>query len=151
MYDSDQDLLPGRILVFATRAGLHLLSQSPDWFADGTFSVVPRLFEQLYSLHAIHHGTVVPCVYALLPNKTRATYVKMLQELKNLQAGLQPQTLMTDFEQAAIQAFELEFPAIQPTGCFFHLSQSVWRRVQTEGLKVRKTEYRVVSYVIKLN
>jgi hypothetical protein len=71
-----------------------------------------------------------------LPNKTRATYEKLLQEIKVLQPGLQPQSLMTDFEQAAISAFQLEFPGIVPTGCFFHLTQCVWRKVQNEGLQV---------------
>lgn len=136
MYDSVQTIRPGRMLIFSTRESLHLLSNSMEWFADGTFSTVPHLFCQLYTLHVIHNHTVVPVVYALLPNKQRATYVKFLQELKNLQPGLNPQHLMTDFEMAAIQAFELEFPLIQTTGCFFHLSQNVWRKVQNEGLAV---------------
>ncbi|KAB0801058.1 hypothetical protein PPYR_05412 [Photinus pyralis] len=33
--------------------------------------------------------------------------------------------------------FDEEFPNIEKTGCFFHLSQSVWRKVQNEGLKAR--------------
>ncbi|ESO08661.1 hypothetical protein HELRODRAFT_169549 [Helobdella robusta] len=31
---------------------------------------------------------IIPCVYALLPNKTRATCAKMLLKLKNVQPGL---------------------------------------------------------------
>ncbi len=41
---------------------------------------------------------------------------------------------MTDFEKAAISAFEEEFPMVVVTGCFYHLSQSVYRRIQSEGL-----------------
>ncbi|KAB0803048.1 hypothetical protein PPYR_00018 [Photinus pyralis] len=137
MYDSENQLMPGRILIFSTRSNLHLLAQSQEWFADGTFSTAPAIFEQLYTLHAIKNSAVVPLVYALLPNKTRATYVTFLQQLKRLQPGLQPTQLMTDFELAAMQAFELEFPGILKTGCFFHLSQSVWRKVQSEGPKAR--------------
>ena len=92
--------------------------------------------EQLYTLHVVQYNTVVPVVYALLSNKTRDTYTKFIHALKILQPGLRPQQLICDFEQAALQAFSNEFPGIQTTGCFFHLSQSVWRRVQTEGLKV---------------
>jgi MULE transposase domain len=140
MYDSGNDLLPGRMLIFATRTGLQLLSRSSEWFSDGTFSTAPVFFEQLYTIHVVQYNAVLPVVYALLPNKSRATYVKMLQQLKNLQPGLQPQFLMTDFEQAALQAFELEFAGIAKTGCFFHLSQCVWRKVQSEGLKVRTVQ-----------
>ena len=110
--------------------------RSQEWFSDGTFSTAPLLFEQLYTLHVVQYNTVVPVVYALLSNKTRDTYTKFIHALKILQPGLRPQQLMCDFEQAALQAFSNEFPGIQTTGCFFHLSQSVWRRVQTEGLKV---------------
>lgn len=74
-------------------------------------------------------------VYALLPNKSRHTYIKLFQEIKNLQPGIQPRQIMTDFEQSAIQAFQIEFPGILNTGCFFHLYQSVWRKVQDAGLK----------------
>lgn len=137
MYDSEDQLMSGRMLIFSTRSNLHLLAQSQEWFADGTFRTAPAMFTQVYTIHATKYNAVVPLVYALLPNKTRATYVKFLQESKRLQPALQPTLLMTDFELAAIQAFELEFPGILKTGCFFHLSQSVWRKVQTEGLKAR--------------
>ena len=48
-----------------------------------------------------------------------------------------PTTLITDFEQASISAFKDAFPNIKTTGCFFHLSQSVWRKVQKVGLQQR--------------
>lgn len=41
---------------------------------------------------------------------------------------------MTDFEQTAINAFQAEFPDLETTGCFFHLAQSIWRKIQNEGL-----------------
>ncbi|XP_031331214.1 uncharacterized protein LOC116181977 [Photinus pyralis] len=133
-YDSEAELLPGRMLIFSTPENLLLLSRSREWFADGTFSTAPSLFQQIYTLHVVQYNSVIPVVYALLPNKTRATYVKFLRELKRIQVGLQPSELMMDFEQAAIQAFELEFPQLRITGCFFHLTQSIWRaRARFEG------------------
>ena len=59
----------------------------------------------------------------------------MLQALKELQPGLNPDSLMTDFEKGAIRAFQGSFPGLNCTGCFFHLSQSVWRRIQAAGLQ----------------
>jgi len=76
-------------------------------------------------------------VYALLPNKTAATYTRLLAQLKVLQPALNPQTIMTDFEQSAINAFESEFPLAQQTGCFFHLCQNNWRKLQELGLTER--------------
>lgn len=136
-YDSENELLQGRMLIFSTRQNLQLLSQSKDWYADGTFKTSPPLFQQLYTIHVVKLNAVIPVIYALLPNKTRATYVKMLQEVKNMQPGLHPATVMTDFEQASMQAFDIEFPGIQKSGCYFHLCQNVWKRVQSLGLKQR--------------
>ena len=56
---------PNRLLIFATDEGTHLLEHSDHWFGDGTFSVSPAIFYQVYTLHAICHGKVIPCVYAL--------------------------------------------------------------------------------------
>ncbi|KAB0803766.1 hypothetical protein PPYR_00736 [Photinus pyralis] len=112
----DSGIEANRILMFGTRQNLHLLFRSEEWFADGTFSSAPALFQQLYTIHVVHGGLVIPALYALLPNKTKATYQRMLQHIK---------------------AFDEEFPNIEKTGCFFHLSQSVWRKVQNEGLTAR--------------
>lgn len=59
MYDSQQELLPGRMLIFSTRSNLDLLVRSQEWFSDGTFSTSPRLFQQLYTIHVIQYNTVV--------------------------------------------------------------------------------------------
>ena len=59
-----------RILVFATNAALELLNTSKHWFMDGTFLTTPPLYAQLYTIHALVDKQTVPCVYALLPNKT---------------------------------------------------------------------------------
>jgi hypothetical protein len=42
---------------------------------------------------------------------------------------------MADFEQAVFSAFDDNFPGIACKGCLFHLSQSMLRKVNAEGLK----------------
>ena len=37
------------MIVFATPNFLSILSESLDWYCDGTFKVVPDLFFQLYT------------------------------------------------------------------------------------------------------
>lgn len=79
----------------------------------------------------------MPALYALLPNKQGATYRRLFAEIKNLQPALNPETIMTDYELAAINAFTAEFPAALQRGCFFHFNQCIWRKLQELGLKAR--------------
>jgi hypothetical protein len=42
--------------------------------------------------------------------------------------------IITDFEKGSINASQYEFPGVNNKGCFFHLSQSGWRKIQEAGL-----------------
>ena len=91
-----------RILIFGTQRNTDILVRSSSIYADETFKIAPELFYQLYTLHAVHpNGAVFPCIYALLPNKTTETYVRLFQKLKELKPDLNPQDVMIDFEKAA--------------------------------------------------
>ena len=48
-----------RIIMFATDQALDLLRQSDHWFGDGTFSVSPAIFFQVYTIHVICNGVYV--------------------------------------------------------------------------------------------
>jgi hypothetical protein len=128
MHDSG----PGndRILIFSTTRNLDLMSQCFHWFADGTFKTSPPLFNQVYTIHAVKYHNVIPTVFVLMPNRTEATYRRMLNALKNLNRNLNPQTILTDFELASIKAFRRAFPNSTQRGCFFHLSQCIFRKIQ---------------------
>ena len=116
---------PERLIMFCTDQGLELLEQSDHWFADGTFSVSPAIFFQVYTVHAICHGKVVPCVYALLPNKAGATYNRFFTELSAHLNGHIPTDILFDFERAAMNAASNMFVGVDVKGCFFHLSQDI--------------------------
>ncbi|XP_043231556.1 uncharacterized protein LOC122386441 isoform X2 [Amphibalanus amphitrite] len=138
IYDSRDEPGP-RMLIFASDWGLRNLSQSPHWGADGTFQVAPGIFTQLYTVHATVHDRIVPCAYALLPNKSRNTYVRMFLALRERLLLRYPGTdltgtVITDLEMAALQAFEEVFPEKERSLCFFHFSQAVWRKTQELGL-----------------
>jgi hypothetical protein len=47
---------------------------------------------------------------------------------------LNPQRLTCDFELATINAFRTVFPSLHVAACFFHFSQSLWRKIQELGL-----------------
>ncbi|XP_066963162.1 uncharacterized protein [Macrobrachium rosenbergii] len=48
---------------------------------------------------------------------------------------LNPKTFLIDYEQAAKSAIEEVFPNATIKGCFYHLSQSIYSKVQYEGLQ----------------
>ena len=114
---------------------LQLLSNTSNRYADGTFKTAPPLFNQLYSIHSIVNGNVLPLVYTLMANKTEKCYNKLFSELKALGPTLSPRTIMTDFECAAINAFRAVFPDSDQQGCFFHFSQCLFRSIQSNGLQ----------------
>ena len=121
-YDSgDQD----RILIFASDERLALLENNNDWFIDGTFDAVPLIYLQLFTIHAIIQGKVIPCAYVLLPNKTQVTYTSVLRQLQTLRPNLQPNSVLIDFELAIKNALEVVFPGVHVFGCFFHFSQNI--------------------------
>ena len=133
LYDSG----PGndRILLFSTQRNLDLMAQCRHWFADGTFKTAPPLFNQLYTIHAVKYYNVIPTVFVLMPNRTEDTYKRVFNAMKSLNQSLQPSTIMTDFEQSALKASHTAFPSAVQRGCFFHLSQCIWRRIQQAGLQ----------------
>ena len=123
-----------RILVFATDDALSLLRQSDHWFGDGTFSVSPLVFFQVYTIHSICEEKVVPCLFALLPNKTGHTYGRLMAEVDANMNGHAPTDFLFDFEQAAFNAARNTFPGVEVKGCFFHLCQNIWKKIQQNGL-----------------
>ncbi|CAI6369505.1 unnamed protein product [Macrosiphum euphorbiae] len=135
LYDSgDSDIYEDRILLFSTERNLNLLKDSEHWFSDGKFSSCPNLFYQFYTIHSVFHSDIIPLVYVLLPDKKEITYKKLFQELKSLKPDLCPKSFMVDFEKAVMNAIKNEFPHTKIHGCFFHLSQAVWRQIQHHGL-----------------
>ena len=106
---------------------------------DGTFSVNPTIFVQLYTIHIKVYDEYVPQLWCLLPDKQGSTYVRLFQLLKQeavrKNMSLQPAAIHIDFEQAVMHAVRTVF-SIEPSGCLFHFSQSVLRHIQQTGLQV---------------
>ena len=68
---------------------------------------------------------------------TEQTYYEMFQQLFILKPTLNPRSVMVDFEICARNVLLRVFPQIEIKGCFFHLSQCVYRKVQEAGLQQR--------------
>jgi hypothetical protein len=125
--------LRNRVIYFTTDQNLKLISTYSDWYCDGTFNISPTIFKQVYTFHIIIRGTTLPMLYALLPNKKQTTYKKLFRLIsKHLTKN--PTSINCDFEIAAINALKLVF-GCRICGCYFHLCQSFWRKIQADGLK----------------
>jgi hypothetical protein len=129
---------PKRILGFTTPSLLKLLSESDDIHGDGTFATVPNdSFYQIYSLHGkLSDDVLMPMAFFLLPDKSSATYKRMLTLLRDAVPGLRfsPKDFVVDFEAAAIKAIRELFPFCLIVLCFFHFSQSINRHIIRHGL-----------------
>ena len=95
-----------RLIIFATNDAIRLLATNPHWFMDGTFKVCPEIFFQIYTIHLLISHQIFPWVFALLPNKTEATYNRFLTEVLNVvrTIGNEPEDILVDFERAAMNA-----------------------------------------------
>ena len=152
LYDSAADEnfdAEGRVLVFATRKNLEELARSSTWFVDGTFKVCPTIFTQLFTIMGTVSQThrrddctqlALPFVYALLSSKAQCLYEAVFHAVLDSaeRYGIQqcqPSRIMSDFENAILNASKTVFPTIPTTGCMFHLGQNIYRHVQSEGLQ----------------
>lgn len=128
-----------RVLVFSSPTQLRHLATADVWFMDGTFSTAPRIFQQLYVIRAPLGQSAVTCVYALLPGKSQAQYETVLKAVvdkcEELAHSADPSTVICDFEQAAINSVTSTLGQhVIVQGCFYHLTQSTWRKIQELGL-----------------
>ena len=87
-------------------------------------------------------------MYALMTSKSEEMYRQLFQSLNDFaeenNVELRLLTIITDFERAAIKASQREFSDINNKRCFFHLSQSGWRKIQEVGLA---TQYGVDEHL----
>ena len=75
--------------------------------------------------------------YCFLTNKRRETYSEVLTQLQHLTNNSVPQSAMLDFEQGMMSALRQQYPLVPQKDCLFHLSKSIFRKVQELGLSQR--------------
>jgi len=86
----------------------------------------------------------LPLVYRLVLNKTEEAYKVILKAVKDAanQHGIPniaPETIMSDFELAILNAAGETFPTSTIRCCFFHFGQSVYRRCNLRGCRPSTT------------
>ena len=107
-----------------------------------------KLVYQLYVIHALkggplplEDGHLLPCLFILLTHKSAEIYDIMWSEVKKLCPDSTPSHLIVDFERAAIIPFSVQYPDTQIKGCFFHLTQNFWRKIQELSTRALATRY----------
>lgn len=124
--------------MFTTETNLKFICQDVHLFGDGTFQYCAKFFHQLYTLHAYKNGQYVPCVFFLLPSKSKECYVSMFKHLLDSCArynlSLNVCYIHLDFEVAVHDAAKEFWPDVSIKAGQFHLSQAWYRKIQNLGL-----------------
>jgi hypothetical protein len=102
------------------------MSESHQWFSNGTFKSAPPIFNQNYTIHILKHDRCILTLYALLPDKKIIYLCGFIEKNKKKKNSLNPKSILTDFENASINAFKEVFLQIKNCDCFFHLNQCFW-------------------------
>ena len=123
-----------RILIFGRKSNVKLLKECEKFFVDGTFKIAPPLFSQVYVISGEKFGGVHPLLYALLPNKLRATYDKLFEMILEIEPDFSPTIVNCDYEMASFKSLQMHFPSADIRGCFFHLIQNMKKHVSILGL-----------------
>lgn len=135
---SEKDFNNQKIIFLGTVSSLKLLSEADCWLMDGTFNVVPSIMRQLFSIHGKIKNEIVPLIFCIMSTKTKEAYYEMFYELClkacEYNINLNPSRIISDFEKGSVAAAKNFFPTSEYKGCFFHLGQIIWRKVQSEGL-----------------
>jgi len=124
-------------IIFSSKLQLEMLATAERWHIDGTFSASPKLFYQVYTIHAWLYSEMHVAAFMLLKNKTQVTYSDAFNKLKscaiNEEFNLKPREVISDFELAAINALREVFPGVVIKGCHFHFCQALKKNIKSIG------------------
>ncbi|KII64465.1 hypothetical protein RF11_03872 [Thelohanellus kitauei] len=127
------DVIVGRVLICRTDRQKTSLEHSRSVYFDGTFKTVPSIFFQLFTIHAEYNNAILLSAFIFFQRKTRECY-NMVWNILTTNLDLNFSSSMSDFESASINSFKEHFPNCRSSGCFFHFTQNIWRKIQSCGL-----------------
>ncbi|KAL0810826.1 hypothetical protein ABMA28_010136 [Loxostege sticticalis] len=138
-----------RILVFCKSEAKKYFCRVKEYFGDATFRT-PYPFSQLFTIHgALGDGStdtnVVPLVYALMSDKKETTYFALFDILKANFEDFHPQKFHCDFEFAPSNALKAIFPDVTLKKCYYHFTNSIWRKAKSLQIKKNKRYRRIVG------
>lgn len=116
------DIKENRVIIFCQPNHAKLLCESETVLMDGTFSIVSKLFYQLYTIHGLVsriNNETMPLVYCLMTSKSSDAYRLLFTTLKSVfkekyDYEFDPTSFLIDFEIAAINIIKEVCPEIKP-------------------------------------
>ncbi|KAF2904597.1 hypothetical protein ILUMI_01578 [Ignelater luminosus] len=126
----DSGVSADKIIIFGSAANVRYFIACDTSLVDDTFKVAPSLFDQVFVIHEYRNGNSFPLLSCLTPNRTTTTYNRVLASFKAKEPLLNPQFIMSNFEKAFINAFEIAFPRVEQKRCYFYFSQATFRKIQ---------------------
>lgn len=134
LYDNGPEA-NNRVIAFATEENLRLLADADTFFMDGTFDTAPPLFKQIFTIRIAFSTTHITAVYCLLQKKSRVGYQELFQAIVDkceaLGLTLNVAKVVSDFEDGLLRAINAVFGRqVEHQGCFYHLTQATWRKIQ---------------------
>jgi len=128
---------PNRVMIFGRDNHRNWVRDMDRVFIDGTFTLAPPLFSQVFVILAKRAEYVFPVMYALLPNKRQETYDGLFRLIKTIWPLFNPTFISLDFEMAVVKSVRQAFPRAELHGCLFHLAKSMRRQFSENGLLQR--------------
>ncbi|KII62458.1 hypothetical protein RF11_13829 [Thelohanellus kitauei] len=138
VFDSNE-IINSRIILFGSPTTISYMHGSSSIYFDATFKTVPSLFYQLFTIHGEYNGYIFLVFYALMQKKDQNEYSRIWNYLA-YNYDFYFTNSLSDFERAAINAFQATFPNTTHSCCFFHFAQCIWRKVQNYGLETQYIE-----------
>lgn len=142
-----------RIIVFCFDDTRNKMAALKIFFADGTFKSCPRLFHQIFTIHADlgssnESTALTPLVYALMSDRKKKTYEILFRLIKSQIPDWNPSSFTCDFEEAIMSAITKVFPDVNLHGCYYHFNKAVWKNGRELGLTKSKVKKKSIN---KLN
>lgn len=125
----------GQIKIFFNESHINYIINSKIWIGDGTFKSVPKEFKQLYVFHCQIRNSFFPLIYILMPDKSFQSYKFIFKYIRSFSKEFKLEQLVVDMEYAVIKAAKCYFQTINIQLCYFHFTQSIWRKLQQLGLQ----------------
>lgn len=95
--------LSRRILKFGRISWLQILQTSNTWYVNSTFATAPKLFADVYVILSKKFWGAHPVLYALLPDKQRATHERMFDFIRTLMSNIWLQSIHCKYRRAVMK------------------------------------------------
>ncbi|KAL3110477.1 hypothetical protein niasHT_019338 [Heterodera trifolii] len=141
---------PQRILLFGRASFGRWADRMKECFGDGTFSLAPPMFYQIYTILARRGAWVIVVCHCLLTSKSQASYERMYELLKQAWPTFSPSSFTIDFETAARNATVNAFPGCAINFCFFHFVRNLQKKIKERSLWQRYCTDTVFAETVKM-